>query len=141
MKLGNVLVIYHAKCLDGFSAAVVMKHWLLEEGHALDEITLHPGVYGEPPPEIEGDTAVAVLDFSYSMEIMRELARKASGFLWIDHHQTAIDAYAKAHDSFDLPPTKHAEDAEPRQHQVRGVAHLGVSVGGQAGPSSGPGCE
>ena len=76
MKLGNVLVIYHAKCLDGFSAAVVMKHWLLEEGHALDEITLHPGVYGEPPPEIEGDTAVAVLDFSYSMEIMRELARR-----------------------------------------------------------------
>ena len=108
MKYGKVLVIYHAKCLDGFSAAAIMKHWLMAEGHASEEITLHPGVYGEPPPEIDGDTAVAVLDFSYPMKIMSELAHKAFSFLWIDHHQSAIDAYDNAPGSIDLPNGKSA---------------------------------
>ena len=52
------LVIYHANCYDGFSAAWVFWHAL---GGNVD---LWPAKYGEPPPRVEG-REVYIVDFSY----------------------------------------------------------------------------
>lgn len=77
------LVIYHADCYDGFTAAWIANHYF-------GGVELHPGKYGEPPPyeRAEGRT-VFVLDFSYPREEMVRLNEAASTLEVLDHHKTA----------------------------------------------------
>lgn len=62
------LVIYHANCADGFTAA-----WAVRQAMDAD---FHPGVYGEPPPELSGRDLVLV-DFCYPPAVMQALQWKA----------------------------------------------------------------
>jgi len=93
MNRPTPLVIYHAKCLDGFTAAWVANWGLsLSDGPPLEwNVDLHPGVYGEAPPDVT-DREVYVVDFSYDPKTMRSMADKAKFLCIIDHHKTAIDA-------------------------------------------------
>lgn len=82
----NSLVIYHAKCADGFSAAWVFHH---VDKFGFD---FHPGVYNEDPPDVS-DRIVYLVDFSYKRDVVRDMieiggARKV---ILIDHHKTAIE--------------------------------------------------
>lgn len=68
--------------MDGFSAA-----------HAIycaypTEATFHAGVYGEPPPllEINKDTEVIIVDFSYPNVLLDALCKQAATVTIIDHH-------------------------------------------------------
>lgn len=74
------LVIYHANCADGFTAA-----WAVRQAIDAD---FHPGVYGEPPPELSGRDLVLV-DFCYPPAVMQALQWKARSILVLDHHQSA----------------------------------------------------
>jgi oligoribonuclease NrnB/cAMP/cGMP phosphodiesterase (DHH superfamily) len=80
------LVIYHAGCWDGFCAA-----WVARK--ALGDIEAVPAHYGTPPPDVKG-REVYVLDFSYSLEVMAEMASRSSAFTVLDHHKTAERALA-----------------------------------------------
>ena len=85
----NPLVIYHAKCADGFSAAWVFHHIQDKIETAFD---FHPGIYNEDPPDVS-DRIVYLVDFSYKHEVVRDMieiggARKV---ILIDHHKTAIE--------------------------------------------------
>lgn len=75
------LVIYHAGCWDGFCAA-----WVARK--ALGEIEAIPAHYGTPPPEVAG-REVYVLDFSYTFDVMADMAARSSAFTVLDHHKTA----------------------------------------------------
>lgn len=78
------LVIYHADCYDGFTAAWIA--WKAFSG----EVELWPGKYGEPPPYDEAESRkVFVLDFSYPREEMIRLNELAAGLEVHDHHKTA----------------------------------------------------
>lgn len=75
------LVIYHANCWDGFCAAWVARM-------ALGNIEAVPAHDGNSPPDVTG-REVYVLDFSYSFDVMAEMASRSSAFTVLDHHKTA----------------------------------------------------
>ncbi|TGY32534.1 DHHA1 domain-containing protein [Stenotrophomonas maltophilia] len=74
------LVIYHANCADGFTAA-----WAVRQ--AMDA-EFHPGVYGEAPPEVAGRDLILV-DFCYPPHVMLALQLVARSILVLDHHKSA----------------------------------------------------
>lgn len=76
------LVIYHADCTDGFTAA-----WVAWLKHGRDA-TYVPARYGAPPPDVAG-LGVLVLDFSYPRDVLLEMQRDAASIKVLDHHKTA----------------------------------------------------
>lgn len=78
------LVIYHANCADGFSAAWV--YWK-RFGENCD---FHPGVYSEPPPDVTG-REVFLVDFSYKRAVVEAMLQCAESVTLVDHHKTALE--------------------------------------------------
>lgn len=74
------LLIYHANCADGFTAA-----WAVRQAMECD---FHAGVHGEAPPDAAGRDVILV-DFSYPPAVMRALQQSAGSILVLDHHKSA----------------------------------------------------
>ena len=78
------LIIYHANCPDGMTAAWVAKQ-------ALSGIcALLPAQYGDEPPDVTG-RKVFVVDFSYPREVMQRMFKSAALLRVFDHHKTAAE--------------------------------------------------
>ena len=75
-------VIYHANCIDGFTAAYVA--WL-KHGEAAEYL---PAQYGDEPPDVTGSD-VLVVDFSYPRAVLTSMKEKAASLSVLDHHKTA----------------------------------------------------
>jgi len=94
MATPNILVIYHADCLDGLGSAWVAYR---QFGREARYIAAH---FGEKFPQFETGSDVYILDFSYSPEVLVEAAKKAATVTLIDHHATAMEqcqAYFNSH--------------------------------------------
>lgn len=94
------LVIYHANCTDGFTAAWCFHH------AAPDTFDFLPASYGQEPPDVAG-RQVYVVDFSYPREQLLAMAEAAAGVTVLDHHQSAEAALAglehpRLHVHFDM---------------------------------------
>lgn len=76
-------IIYHGNCYDGFGAAWAA--WRLYG----DRARYLPALYGDPPPEIEKNGVVFIVDFSYPREVLLDLAKKSAAIWVLDHHKTA----------------------------------------------------
>lgn len=87
MKNPRPLIIYHANCADGFSAA-----WCFWRAFGADA-DYHPGVYGAEPPDVAGRD-VYLVDFSFKRAAVESMLRVASSITLIDHHKTAIEDLA-----------------------------------------------
>ena len=74
------LVIYHANCADGFTAA-----WAVRQAMDAD---FYAAVHGAPPPPVEGRDLVLV-DFCYPPHVMLDLQLVARSILVLDHHKSA----------------------------------------------------
>lgn len=74
------LVIYHANCADGFTAA-----WAVRQAMDAD---FHAGVHGEAPPDVAGRDLILV-DFSYPRAQLVDMAQVARSTLVLDHHKSA----------------------------------------------------
>ena len=81
----KTLVLYHANCVDGFTAA-----WAFRL-HLGDDAEYLPVNYQQAPPDVAGRT-VFVLDFSYPRDVMEQMHDEASSLLVLDHHKTAQGA-------------------------------------------------
>jgi oligoribonuclease NrnB/cAMP/cGMP phosphodiesterase (DHH superfamily) len=95
MKTG--LVIYHGADLDGILSGYLMQQFLEEDGIS-GSIPMIAANYGDPiPKEFQEPLpdVVAVVDFSYSMDILRELSDRTQ-VIWIDHHKSIIETFEKA---------------------------------------------
>ncbi|PIR97808.1 MAG: hypothetical protein COT89_02765 [Candidatus Colwellbacteria bacterium CG10_big_fil_rev_8_21_14_0_10_42_22] len=79
----NIIVLYHDNCSDGFSGA-----WTTREKFG-DEAEYIGVKYQTPPPEGLENKDVYIIDFSYPLEITKEIAQKAKSLTLIDHHATA----------------------------------------------------
>jgi len=80
-----MLCIYHSKDLDGLcSAAIVLKKY--------PDCTLIGWDYGDPIPELLGSEDIMMVDISFKMEIMHEVAKRHK-LTWIDHHASARKDY------------------------------------------------
>lgn len=88
----KTMVIYHGKCLDGFTAAWVANWALSLQSEPPQEwvVDAVPAQYGDAPPDVT-DREVFIVDFSYPPEVLREMADKALRVRVIDHHKTAIE--------------------------------------------------
>lgn len=76
------ICIYHAHCLDGFTAAWVV--WTILGNDA----EFIPAAYGDAPPDVTG-ADVVIVDFSYPRETIIALAAQARSLIVLDHHATA----------------------------------------------------
>lgn len=78
----NPLCIYHANCLDGFTAA-----WAVHRGLG-GKVDLYPGEYQKPPPDCT-DRDVVFVDFCYKRGVMDAIAGQARSVRIFDHHASA----------------------------------------------------
>lgn len=83
MSLPN-LCIYHANCMDGFTAA-----WVV--ARAFSGIELYPASYGDAPPDVTGKT-VLIVDFSYPHDVLVAMGQVAESVTVLDHHKSAAEA-------------------------------------------------
>ena len=77
------LVIYHSNCSDGTGAAWAA--WKLLGDRAEYVAASH----GESPPDVRG-RRVAILDFSYSNSVIKQMVKDADALVVIDHHKSAM---------------------------------------------------
>ena len=77
------VIIYHANCSDGLSAAAVAKV-------AMPNAILIPGTYGFPKFNFK-DCNIYFVDFSYKKEDMEILINTNTTIWLIDHHKSAIE--------------------------------------------------
>jgi hypothetical protein len=75
------LVIYHAHCIDGLTAAWVARR-------SLHDADVHPASHGSSPPDLTGRD-VYMLDFAYPRPVMEAIARQVQTLVVLDHHKTA----------------------------------------------------
>jgi len=77
-----VKIIYHANCVDGFTAA-----WCARQkyGDAPEYIAAQ---YGDDPPNVTGHD-VLIVDFSYPRETLLRMREQATYLRVLDHHKTA----------------------------------------------------
>lgn len=82
-KTKPLVVIYHGgSCRDGFCSAFLMHR-------AFPNAEFVPANYGDAPPDVSGKQ-VAIVDFSYPVETLRNMQNDCIGNLVIlDHHKTA----------------------------------------------------
>ena len=83
--LSEPLVVYHADCSDGISAAWCFCYFF----GAIPEY--FPGVYNGKMPIVEGRD-IFLVDFSWSPEVLMYVCSVAKSVTIIDHHKTAIDS-------------------------------------------------
>jgi oligoribonuclease NrnB/cAMP/cGMP phosphodiesterase (DHH superfamily) len=77
------IVIYHANCPDGFTAA-----WVASTVREWREAAFVESQYGDAPPDVT-DKHVLILDFSYPRAVLLEMAAKAKSIRVLDHHKSA----------------------------------------------------
>lgn len=88
----TVMVLYHANCLDGFTAAWVA--WK-KFGNLADYI---PVAHQRTPPGDFKDKEVYFVDFAYPVEITKDILGEAKKVIIIDHHKTTKNSAELAHE-------------------------------------------
>lgn len=77
------LVIYHAHCTDGLTAA-----WCFWRQFG-NEMEYHAGSYNKPPPDVF-NRDVYLVDFSYKSEVVEAILPYANKVTLLDHHKSAL---------------------------------------------------
>lgn len=86
------LVIYHAPCFDGFTAAWVAWTYFCDKGAT--DVGYYPTEYYQEPPWnlITKDTEVYIVDFSYSRENTLKIKELSKSLQILDHHVSHQEA-------------------------------------------------
>lgn len=87
-----VFVFYHDRCIDGFVAAWVF-HRYMRDAHL---IPLNYGDWGKVSAPLESKDEVIFVDVSIPPADVNALAERVEKVTVLDHHKTALDAYAGA---------------------------------------------
>jgi nanoRNase/pAp phosphatase (c-di-AMP/oligoRNAs hydrolase) len=81
-------IIYHNKCLDGFSGLFVI---MLSNQISSDVFIYSSDPYIKTlPPNIEGKNII-IVDVAYNPSLIKEISEKANKLLFIDHHISIRD--------------------------------------------------
>lgn len=91
-ETANVLVLYHADCLDGLGAA-----WAAYRAFT-GRASYIPVRYGDPFPDFDAGATIYILDFSFDPEVLVRAAERAAHIFLVDHHKSALEkfeAYAR----------------------------------------------
>lgn len=82
----STLAIYHRSDLDGLCCEAIARKALSTEG-----VTYLGFEYGDTLPDLTPYRTILLMDISLPREVM---AKHAGKIVWIDHHQSAIEAMA-----------------------------------------------
>jgi uncharacterized protein len=84
----TVFCIYHNNCIDGLMAAAVVRR-------TYPDAEFFAANYNEPAPieSLKGKHCI-IVDFSYSREVILQVADASTALLVLDHHKTAQAALA-----------------------------------------------
>lgn len=83
--MSKLVCIYHARCSDGFAAAVVVGEFF-----GFDNVDFVEGRYGENMDDFDvTDRDVVLVDFTFKRDVMLDIAAKAKTVLVLDHHLSA----------------------------------------------------
>lgn len=85
----RALVIYHANCTHGFTAAWVFHHFQ-ETYPEAGMFDFHAAAYGSAPPKTDGYQRVFLVDFSYPREVIEKMLAAGVYVHILDHHASAI---------------------------------------------------
>jgi len=87
METNEILVIYHADCLDGYGAA-----WsaFCKFHHLPRYIAAR---HGDPFPDFSPGAVIYIVDFCFAPPVLIEAAQTARQVVLIDHHVTAMEQY------------------------------------------------
>ncbi len=80
-------VLYHTSCYDGLGAAYSAWKRFGEEAKYI------PVGYGKQPPEMTEGSDIYIVDFSYSPEVIKDLAKKHNCVTILDHHKSAMEQW------------------------------------------------
>jgi len=83
---------YHHNCMDGWASAAIV----FEYGY-VSRFNFHSSKYDDVVDldMIEKGSKVYIVDFSFAIEVMKAIDKKAD-LIWCDHHITALEAAEKA---------------------------------------------
>jgi oligoribonuclease NrnB/cAMP/cGMP phosphodiesterase (DHH superfamily) len=84
--MSKIYVLYHAHCTDGTGSKYAA--WK-KFGNEADYIAVN---YGKPVPEMEPNSRVFILDFSYPRDVLEQLQSVHREVVVLDHHKTAEEA-------------------------------------------------
>lgn len=80
------IVLFHANCADGFTAA-----WAAHRALGDQDVEYRPISYGDPiPADLKPWDFVHLLDFSFKAAEMAALIERAGYVTVLDHHETAV---------------------------------------------------
>lgn len=121
----ETLVLYHGNCTDGFGAALAAYTYLKDRAeyvpcfygkiNTVEDLTKLPSLNGK---------VVYVLDFSFSPEVMKEMINRAKRFIWLDHHQSAIEDWCGK--DYLTPQVQQYRDYEGNKHIYLDNCHSGA---------------
>jgi uncharacterized protein len=81
-KRESCIVIYHGGCPDGIGGAWAF--WRVNK----DTIEYFPGKFHQEPPDVTGKH-VFFVDFTYSLEVTKQMSKTAKSITVLDHHKSA----------------------------------------------------
>ncbi|HEC32940.1 MAG TPA: hypothetical protein ENI63_01615 [Candidatus Kaiserbacteria bacterium] len=81
----KIIILYHAKCFDGFGAA-----WAAYKKFGDTAEYIPVGNRFTPPSGLDGKE-VYIVDFSYPKETLLDIQKRAKKLIIIDHHKSAKD--------------------------------------------------
>ena len=83
------LIIYHRVDFDGIFSGIIIRYFLGNEG----KIEMLGWNYNDPIPDLLGyDGTIWLVDLSLPENVMLDLKNHNKELVWIDHHETAINA-------------------------------------------------
>src|SRR4051812_1051914 len=97
--MNPIHVIYHGTCMDGFSAAWVVRKWYNEvesKKNGPIGITYEAAQYQQTFDDAffqkYVDKQLVIVDFSFPPEVMLKMLDFCDNIIWIDHHKSAVEA-------------------------------------------------
>lgn len=94
----EVLIAYHANCIDGFTAAWVVARVMRKEGRSFELIEMEYNVASDAQLLLAAGyyKKLYIVDFSLSVAMLDNLAEAFPDLdtILIDHHKTAFEKYA-----------------------------------------------
>ena len=81
--MSKIYTLYHNNCPDGFGSALAA---YLKFGDNSEYIGVK---HQQDPPEMEPESEVYILDFSYPRQVMELLLERHTQVIALDHHKTA----------------------------------------------------
>nr|QBK89959.1 MAG: DHH family phosphohydrolase [Pithovirus LCPAC101] len=100
------MVIYHYPCSDGFGAAFSVWKYYKETNNSRS-VEYVEANYGKAMPNVKGKN-VLITDFSYPIDVMRQIIEESKSVFLIDHHSSAQKNLADLEDKYKIFDMTHS---------------------------------